>query len=97
MVVIVDPGVKYQPQAAGAADAAANPEVAAQDKSYYVFNQGQEKGYFLKRKDGNLWIGEVWPGKSVYTGLHDRRGARDGGATCTAPISTTAWPASGTT
>lgn len=67
VVVIVDPGVKYQPQAAGAAGAAVNPEVAAQDKSYYVFNQGQENGYFLKRKDGNLWIGEVWPGKSVYT------------------------------
>ncbi len=67
VVVIVDPGVKFQPPAAGAADAGANPELAAQDKSYYVFNQGQEKDYFLKRKDGNLWIGEVWPGKSVYT------------------------------
>ncbi len=67
VVVIVDPGVKYQPPAAGSADAGTNPEVAAQDKSYYVFDQGLEKNYFLKRKDGSLWIGEVWPGKSVYT------------------------------
>ena len=67
VVAIVDPGVKYQPPAAGAKDASANPEVAAQDESYYVFNQGSAKNYFLKRKDGSLWIGQVWPGKSVYT------------------------------
>ena len=24
------------------------------------------KDYFLKRKDGKLWIGAVWPGKAVY-------------------------------
>jgi alpha-glucosidase len=67
VVVIVDPGVKYEPPAPGATDAAANPELATQDKSYYVFNEGMAKGYFLKRKDGQLWIGAVWPGKSVYT------------------------------
>src|SRR5579862_2602343 len=67
VVVIVDPGVKYEPPAAGATDAAANPELGEQDKSYYVFNQGLAKDYFLKRKDGNLWIGAVWPGKAVYT------------------------------
>jgi alpha-glucosidase len=67
VVVIVDPGVKYQPPEPGAADVATNPEVAAQDKSYYVFNQGLAHNYFLKRKDGKLWIGAVWPGKAVYT------------------------------
>jgi len=67
VVVIVDPGVKYQPPEPGATDAAANPEVTAQDKSYYVFNQGLAKDYFLKRADGKLWIGAVWPGKAVYT------------------------------
>ena len=67
VVVIVDPGVKYQPPEPGATDAATNPELAAQDKSYYVFNQGLAKDYFLKRKDGKLWIGAVWPGKAVYT------------------------------
>jgi alpha-glucosidase len=25
------------------------------------------KDYFLKRTNGELWIGEVWPGKAVYT------------------------------
>jgi len=67
VVVIVDPGVKYQPPAPGATDAANNPELAVQDKSYYVFNQGLAKNYFLKRQDGKLWIGAVWPGKAVYT------------------------------
>lgn len=67
VVVIVDPGVKYQPPEQGATDAATNPELAAQDKSYYVFNQGLAKDYFLKRKDGKLWIGAVWPGQAVYT------------------------------
>jgi alpha-glucosidase len=67
VVVIVDPGVKYQPPAPGAADAATNPELAPQNQSYYVFNQGMAKGYFLKRQDGKPWIGAVWPGKAVYT------------------------------
>jgi alpha-glucosidase len=67
VVVIVDPGVKYQPQEPGAADATTNPELASQDKSYYVFNRGLEMGYFLKRSNGQLWIGAVWPGKAVYT------------------------------
>ena len=67
VVVIVDPGVKYQPPEPGTQDTAANPEVTAQDKSYYVYNQGLAKDYFLKRKDGKLWIGAVWPGKAVYT------------------------------
>jgi len=67
VVVIVDPGVKYQPPEPGVADNATNPEVTAQYKSYYVFNQGLAKDYFLKRADGKLWIGAVWPGKAVYT------------------------------
>jgi alpha-glucosidase len=67
VVVIVDPGVKYQPQEPGARDTTTNPELAHQDNSYYVFNQGLEMGYFLKRTNGKLWIGEVWPGKAVYT------------------------------
>jgi alpha-glucosidase len=67
VVVIVDPGVKYQPPAPGAAQpAASNPELAPQDQSYYVFNQGLAGDYFLKRKSGNLWVGKVWPGDAVY-------------------------------
>ena len=67
VVPIVDPGVKYQPPSSGASSGgAANPELAPQDKSYYVYNQGLAQNYFLKRKDGNHYIGEVWPGESVY-------------------------------
>jgi alpha-glucosidase len=66
VVPIVDPGVKYQPPAAGAKDADKNPELQAQDKSYYVFNQGLANNYFLKRKSGDVWIGKVWPGDAVY-------------------------------
>lgn len=69
VITIVDPGIKYQPLAPGvppAAPAASRPELAPQEKSYYVFNQGMEKNYFLKRKNGTLYIPRVWPGDSVF-------------------------------
>lgn len=68
VVVIVDPGVKYEPPATpgGAQSATATPELAPQDKSYYVFDQGVAGDYFLKRKSGERWIGKVWPGDAVY-------------------------------
>jgi alpha-glucosidase len=66
VVTIVDPGVKYQPPQPNANDASTNPELAPQDKSYYVFNQGLAGDYFLKRKDRSLYIGKVWPGDSVF-------------------------------
>lgn len=50
VVTIVDPGVKYEPG----------------DRNYPVFTEGRDKGYFLKRASGDLYIGEVWPGKAVY-------------------------------
>jgi alpha-glucosidase len=50
VVVIVDPGIKYDPNG-----------------NYAVYKEGVAKDYFLKRKDGQPWIGEVWPGKAVYT------------------------------
>lgn len=67
VVVIVDPGVKYQPTGERTPDPTSNPELAPQDKSYYIFNQGVAKDYFLKRKTGQVWIGTVWPGQAVYT------------------------------
>ncbi|HKQ52321.1 MAG TPA: TIM-barrel domain-containing protein [Pyrinomonadaceae bacterium] len=68
VVTIVDPGVKYQPPEKDARDAATgNPELAPQDQSYYVFNQGVEKDYFQKRKGGKLFVPRVWPGESVFT------------------------------
>jgi alpha-glucosidase len=69
VVTIVDPGVKYLPPAIDANAATTvskNPELAPQDKSYYVFNQGVEKGYFQKRKSGELFIPRVWPGESTF-------------------------------
>lgn len=50
LITIVDPGVKYQPDAPG----------------YGVFDEGTARNYFLRRQDGSLYIGEVWPGKSVF-------------------------------
>ncbi|MBS1859456.1 MAG: glycoside hydrolase family 31 protein [Acidobacteria bacterium] len=66
VVTIVDPGIKYQPPAPGARDAAAHPELAPQDRSYYAYNQGKAGDYFLKRKDGGTYIARVWPGDSVF-------------------------------
>ena len=56
VVTIIDPGVKYEPPAAN----------APADGGYAVFNEGLAGNYFLRRRDGSLWIGEVWPGKAVY-------------------------------
>jgi alpha-glucosidase len=69
VITIVDPGVKYQPPGSGApkqSNANSRPELASHDKSYYVFNQGMEKNYFLRRRNGNLYIPKVWPGDSVF-------------------------------
>jgi len=55
VVTIVDPGIKYQP---------ADP--VAPGTGYAVFNEGLAKDYFLRRKNGSLYIGEVWPGKAVF-------------------------------
>ena len=53
VVAIVDPGVKYQP--------ASRP-----GSSYDVFDQGSRSDFFLRRKNGSLYIGKVWPGESVF-------------------------------
>jgi len=66
VVTIVDPGVKHQPAEKDASDRTTKPELAPQDRSYYVFNQGMEKKYFLHRQDGKLYVSRVWPGESVF-------------------------------
>jgi alpha-glucosidase len=48
-VTIIDPGVKYEPEA-----------------NYHVFDQGVEKDYFVRKVDGQLFHGYVWPEKSVF-------------------------------
>ncbi len=65
LVTIVDPGVKYQP-AESSTEVSGPPELAPHDKNYYVFDQGLANNYFLKRKDGSLFHGKVWPGDSVF-------------------------------
>jgi alpha-glucosidase len=67
VVVIVDPGVKYQPPVKGAPPiVSAGPELQAQDQRYYVFDQGVAGDYFQHRKGGQLFIPRVWPGDSVF-------------------------------
>lgn len=34
--------------------------------NYDVYNEGAEKGYFLKKSNGKLYVGKVWPGESVF-------------------------------
>lgn len=48
-VTIVDPGVKYEPEA-----------------SYAVFEQGLAQDYFVRKPDGELFHGYVWPDKAVF-------------------------------
>jgi alpha-glucosidase len=75
LVTIVDPGIKYQP-AESSAEPAGPPELAPHDKNYFVFDQGLAKNYFLKRKDGSLFHGKVWPGDSVYVDYTQPEAAR---------------------
>lgn len=42
-----------------------DPGVKA-EKGYWVYDQGLAGDYFLKRKSGELYIGEIWPGKSAF-------------------------------
>ena len=66
-VVIVDPGVKYQPSSHSlSAGSSSPPELQAQNDRYYVFDQGMAGNYFQHRKNGNLFIPRVWPGDSVF-------------------------------
>jgi len=48
-VAIIDPGVKYEPEA-----------------DYHVFDQGIEHDYFVRKADGKLFHGYVWPDKAVF-------------------------------
>ncbi|MCC5634727.1 DUF4968 domain-containing protein [Nostoc sp. CHAB 5844] len=48
-VTIIDPGVKYEPEA-----------------NYHVFDQGLANDYFVRKVDGALFHGYVWPEKAVF-------------------------------
>ncbi len=51
VVTIVDPGIKHP-----------------QDKNerYHAFDEGLEKNYFQRRRNGDLFVPRVWPGESVF-------------------------------
>ena len=52
-VPIVDSAI-YHPNAANSSDA------------YQTFNDGNETGSYLLNPDGSLYIGDVWPGYTVF-------------------------------
>ncbi len=37
-----------------------------QDESYSVYQEGVAQDHFLRRADGSLFVGKVWPGDSVF-------------------------------
>ena len=39
--------------------------------NYSVYTEGVEKDYFIKRADGELLIGQVWPGSTVFPDFTD--------------------------
>ncbi|MBE8986251.1 glycoside hydrolase family 31 protein [Nostoc sp. LEGE 12450] len=49
VVTIVDPGVKYEPEA-----------------DYKVFDEGLNNNYFIRKTNGQLFHGYVWPDKAVF-------------------------------
>lgn len=51
VVTIVDPGIKHP---------------ADKKERYHAFDQGLEKNYFQRRRNGDLFVPRVWPGESVF-------------------------------
>jgi alpha-glucosidase len=51
VVTIVDPGVKHPTD---------------KNERYHAFDQGLEKNYFQRRRNGDLFVPRVWPGESVF-------------------------------
>jgi alpha-glucosidase len=49
VVTIVDPGVKYEPEA-----------------DYSIYDEGLSKDYFVRKPDGKVFYGYVWPDKAVF-------------------------------
>jgi len=51
VVTIVDPGIKHPPD---------------KNERYHAFDQGLEKNFFRRRRNGDLFVPRVWPGESVF-------------------------------
>jgi alpha-glucosidase len=50
VITIVDPGVKHQPN----------------ERGYHAYDEGVEKNFFQRRRNGDLFVPRVWPGESVF-------------------------------
>ena len=36
------------------------------DEGYFMYDEGEENGYFAKNPDGSTYVGRVWPGDAVF-------------------------------
>ncbi len=63
VVTIIDPGVKYQPSTE---PTQAESPTGPQEPHYYVYDEGAKGDYYVKKQDGSVYVGEVWPGKAVF-------------------------------
>ncbi len=52
-----------------------DPGVKAED-GYFVADQGLKNNYFVKYPDGEVYIGDVWPGKSYFTDFSNEEASR---------------------
>lgn len=43
-----------------------DPGVKKDDADYKIYQEGIEKGYFVKAPDGTVYVNEVWPGDAVF-------------------------------
>lgn len=60
-------GMQYVP-IIDAAIYAPNPE--NKSDAYEIFDDGEKSGAFLLNPDGSLYIGQVWPGFTVFPVIH---------------------------
>jgi alpha-glucosidase len=74
VITIVDPGVKYQPEPAPIPSE--HPELGSHQDFYQVFWDGYANDVFAKRQNGALYIGQVWPGESVFVDYTEEKARR---------------------
>ena len=36
------------------------------DEGYFVYDEGEQNGYFARNPDGSTYVGKVWPGAAVF-------------------------------
>ena len=40
-----------------------------EEEGYPVYEEGKARGYFCTKEDGSLFVGAVWPGRSLFTDM----------------------------